>query len=89
MTRGRRHNLAWVLDPTGDADPAEALATVIAKPPRALTAHATTEQLYAKQGLPVTADTLEVANAAERMRRQLDRLQTMAGVAPEPPGLAR
>ena len=40
MTRGRLGNLAWIADSTGRADPADALAQAIARPPNATTAHA-------------------------------------------------
>jgi conjugative relaxase-like TrwC/TraI family protein len=46
MTRGRHHNRALMVDPTGLADPQEAFAAAIARPANALTAHAVREQLY-------------------------------------------
>jgi conjugative relaxase-like TrwC/TraI family protein len=51
MTRGRRHNRALVLDPTGPADPEDAFAAAIARPANALTAHAVRDQLYRAAGL--------------------------------------
>jgi ATP-dependent exoDNAse (exonuclease V) alpha subunit len=51
MTRGRHHNRALVIDPTGLADPQEAFAAAIARPANALTVHAVREQLYRAAGL--------------------------------------
>jgi hypothetical protein len=51
MTRGRHHNRALVVDPTGLADPQEAFAAAIARPANALTAHAVRHQLYRVAGL--------------------------------------
>jgi conjugative relaxase-like TrwC/TraI family protein len=51
LTRGRRHNTALVLDPTGIGDPTEALARAIARPANASTAHALRARLYRDQGL--------------------------------------
>ncbi len=51
MTRGRRHNRALILDPTGLADPQDAFAAAIARPANALTAHAVRDQLYRAAGL--------------------------------------
>lgn len=51
MTRGRGRNLGLVVDPTGMADPEEAFAAVIARPPNATTALAVAERL----GSPVVA----------------------------------
>jgi len=45
MTRGRDRNLAWIVDRTGLADPKEALAAAIARPPNAHTAHAVAVRL--------------------------------------------
>jgi conjugative relaxase-like TrwC/TraI family protein len=61
MTRGRRHNRALILDPTGLADPQETFAAAIARPANALTAHAVREQLYRAAGLdpPAVAVTRE------------------------------
>lgn len=88
MTRGRHHNLAWVLDPTGEADPTEALTAVLQRPPSSRTAHAVRERLYAQQGLAVVPDGLGVPRPAERMLQLLDRLQTRTGPSREPPGVA-
>jgi len=46
MTRGRYHNTAIVLDPTGNADAQEAFAAAIALPGNSLTALATSDRLY-------------------------------------------
>ncbi|CAN5720432.1 hypothetical protein BH20ACT2_BH20ACT2_19970 [soil metagenome] len=51
LTRGRNHNTAWILDPTGLAEPEAALATAIARPPNATTALATRGRLHRAQGL--------------------------------------
>ncbi|HET6753371.1 MAG TPA: MobF family relaxase [Jiangellaceae bacterium] len=51
MTRGRRHNRALVLDPTGLADPQDAFGAASARPANALTAHAVRDQLYRAAGL--------------------------------------
>jgi ATP-dependent exoDNAse (exonuclease V) alpha subunit len=64
MTRGRRHNRALVLDPTGLADAQEAFAAAVARPANALTAHAGRDQLYRAAGLDP---------AVELTREPLDR----------------
>ncbi len=87
MTRGRRTNAALVLDPTGDADPAEALTAVILRPPKGRTAHATRDHLYAQQGLTVPLDTPEPLDAAARMRRRLDQVPTPTPAGHAPPGI--
>jgi ATP-dependent exoDNAse (exonuclease V) alpha subunit len=69
MTRGRGHNLAWVVDRSGLADGEEALAAAIARPANALTAHAVRAQLRGPAPEPPVED------AAQRMARRLDRLQ--------------
>lgn len=88
MTRGRRRNLALVLDPSGDADTAEALAAVLQRPPRGLTAHVVREHLYARQGLAVPHEPPLARDEVERMRAYLDRLQAAPGPSREPPGIA-
>ncbi len=69
MTRGRGHNLAWVLDPTGLADAEEAFASAITRPANALTAHAVRAQLGGER------PELPLDDAAQRMARRLDQLQ--------------
>ncbi|HSH60536.1 MAG TPA: hypothetical protein VK988_13050, partial [Acidimicrobiales bacterium] len=69
MTRGRGHNLAWVVDPTGLADAEEAFASAIARPANALTAHAVRAQLGGEASEPAVED------PAQRMARRLDQLQ--------------
>ncbi len=69
MTRGRGHNLAWGVDPTGLADAEEAFAAAIARPANALTAHAVRAQLGGQAPEPALED------PAQRMARRLDRLQ--------------
>jgi ATP-dependent exoDNAse (exonuclease V) alpha subunit len=61
MTRGRHGNFAWIPDPTGRADPADALAEAITRPANASTAHATRDHLH-----PAAA-----RKAAERGRSRL------------------
>jgi conjugative relaxase-like TrwC/TraI family protein len=51
LTRGRGHNSALVVDPTGTADPTDALARAIARPANASTAHALRDRLYREHGL--------------------------------------
>jgi ATP-dependent exoDNAse (exonuclease V) alpha subunit len=69
MTRGRGHNLAWVVDSTGLADAEEAFASAITRPANALTAHAVRAQLGGER------PELPLDDAAQRMARRLDRLQ--------------
>jgi ATP-dependent exoDNAse (exonuclease V) alpha subunit len=75
MTRGRHHNRALVLDPTGLADPQEAFAAAIARPANALTAHAVCDQLYRATGLDPPA--LELTR--EPIGRTLRRAQRPSG----------
>lgn len=51
MTRGRGHNSAVIVDPTGTADPTDALVQAIARPANATTAHALRDRLYREHGL--------------------------------------
>ncbi len=69
MTRGRGHNLAWVVERTGLADAEEAFTAAIARPANALTAHAVRAQLCGLAPEPVLED------PAQRMARRLDQLQ--------------
>jgi hypothetical protein len=66
LTRGRGKNIAIIPDPTGTADPEEALAEAIAKAPNALTAHAYRDCLYRAKGVepPVSPTRLEPVEAA-------------------------
>jgi conjugative relaxase-like TrwC/TraI family protein len=76
MTRGRLGNFAWIPDPTGRADPAEALAHAITRPPNASTAHATRDQLYRQAGLaPPGPEPAAPADPIERMLARLDALE--------------
>jgi conjugative relaxase-like TrwC/TraI family protein len=72
MTRGRRHNAAWVLDAAGTDDPAETLLSIIRRPASAETAHAVRDRLH---GHAVT----DVSVEAQRLRNRLDRLQEGEG----------
>jgi conjugative relaxase-like TrwC/TraI family protein len=85
MTRGRRTNHAVIVDPTGLADPEEALTAAITKPANAKTAHAVRDELHRASGqvppaiaglehappqpLPQRLDELEHRPAARRRRR--------------------
>jgi len=75
MTRGRDRNLAWIVDPTGRADPAEALAAAIARPPNAHSAHAVAARLGGDP--PATED-----GAAQRMAMRLGQLAAEQRPAP-------
>lgn len=88
LTRGRDKNTAIILDPTGTADPEEALARAIARPANATTAHAARDRLHRAQGLePPTTDVTraptEIDIAAGRMLTLLD--QHAADVRQRPP----
>ncbi len=72
MTRGRGHNLAWVVDRTGLADAEEAFAAAIARPANALAAHAVRAQLGGD------CPELPLDDAAQRMARRLDQLQAQS-----------
>ena len=69
MTRGRDRNVALLVDPTGLAEPEEAFAAAIARPPNSLSALAVREQLYRARGQVVVED------PAERAAARLARLQ--------------
>ena len=78
MTRGRRNNTAWIIDPIGNLDAEEALANAIARPTNARTAHATRSRLHETKG--ITPPTPEVEptqpdNPSARLRDRLDRLE--------------
>jgi hypothetical protein len=51
VTRGRVGNHAWVPDPTGTADPADALAQIIERPPNHESALAVHERLHREAGV--------------------------------------
>lgn len=51
LTRGRSHNTALIIDPTGTTDPTDALARAIARPANATTAHALRHRLYLEHSL--------------------------------------
>jgi ATP-dependent exoDNAse (exonuclease V) alpha subunit len=55
MSRGSERNTVWIPDPTGTLDPEQALADTIARPSRALTAHAVREQLTRNHEEPAIA----------------------------------
>jgi conjugative relaxase-like TrwC/TraI family protein len=69
LTRGRGKNLAVIVDPTGAADPADALARAIARPSNATTAHASRDQLHQAQGLEPPAVTPAPATEIEDVER--------------------
>lgn len=78
MTRGRGHNTAWIIDPVGNLDPADAFAAAIARPPNARTAHATRARLYDARDLTPPAREVEppaLEDPVARMQARLDRLQ--------------
>ena len=93
LTRGRNRNTAIILDPTGTADPEDALARAIARPPNATTAHAARDDLYRHHGLEPPAEmpgeqqvdpAVDEPSGAERMRALLDDFEhsQRAGRAP-------
>ena len=51
ITRGRRHNRALIVDPTGLTAPQDAFAAAIAQPVNARTAHAIRDQLHRAAGV--------------------------------------
>ncbi|MBW3643350.1 MAG: AAA family ATPase, partial [Actinobacteria bacterium] len=84
MTRGRHGNFAWIPDPTGRAEPADALAQALTRPANGTTAHATRDRLHRQAGVasPVSEPAAPApADAAERMLARLDAL-----AASPPPG---
>lgn len=79
MTRGRDRNVAWIVDATGLADPEDALATAIARPANALSAHAVAARLG---GAPPPA-------GAQDAQRMASRLEQLAADRPPSPSLPR
>lgn len=77
LTRGRGKNIAIIPDPTGTADPEEALAAAIAKPPNALTAHAYRDHLYRSKGIepPVSPTQIEVVEPAIAEEPSIDLME--------------
>jgi hypothetical protein len=71
MTRGRQRNVALVVDPTGAAEPAEVLASIIQRPIGGETAHAVRDRLH---GRHVPDPSPEV----QRSRELLEQLQSRA-----------
>jgi ATP-dependent exoDNAse (exonuclease V) alpha subunit len=69
MTRGRGRNVAWIVDRTGLADAEEALAAAIARPAKALSAHAVAARMGGEVPAPAAED-----DHARRMARRLDQL---------------
>ena len=77
MTRGRHGNFAWIPDPTGRADAAEAFGEAIARPANAATAHATRDRLHRQAVLePPTRRPVPPAytDPAQQMRARLGAL---------------
>ena len=81
MTRGRLRNDAFVVDPAGVEDPAEALAAIVERPANARTAHAVRDQLHGH----VVIDPLDEHG---RITERLDRLQRRLPPGREPLGLS-
>ncbi|MGH9290206.1 MAG: MobF family relaxase [Acidimicrobiales bacterium] len=79
MTRGRHHNRALVLDPTGLANPHEAFVAAIARSANVLTAHAVRDQLYRGAGLDPPALELPI-QPVERSGRRAHRPSTARGL---------
>ena len=80
MTRGRPGNFAWIPDPTGRADAAEAFGEAIARTANAATA----DRLHRQAGLePPTRRPVPSASTdpGQQMRARLDALS-----ASPPPG---
>jgi conjugative relaxase-like TrwC/TraI family protein len=82
MTRGRLGNFAWIPDPTGRADPADALAQGITRPPNASTAHATRTCLHRQAGLEPPAPDAVARVPADLVERMLARLDALSATVP-------
>ncbi len=82
MTRGRHHNRAVIVDPTGIEDPAELLEQIITRPARSDSALATRQRLHHNAGLQApdlepaapTRPTVEGPDGAEDPVRKLAAL---------------
>ncbi|MGH3851614.1 MAG: hypothetical protein ACRDRT_18310, partial [Pseudonocardiaceae bacterium] len=72
MTRGRGHNLAWVVDKTGDADAQEAFASAISRPANSITAHAMRARLGSEPPVPVLKLVDAPTHAADEAPPELD-----------------
>lgn len=65
LTRGRGHNTALIVDPTGLVDETEALIAALTRPPSMSTALATRDRLYREHGLePPALDPADVVARA-------------------------
>jgi ATP-dependent exoDNAse (exonuclease V) alpha subunit len=64
LTRGRRRNMAWVIDADGTEDPAETIASIIGRPAGAETAHAVRDRLHGYEVVDVPP---EVRQARQRL----------------------
>ena len=82
MTRGRGHNTAWIIDPVGNLDAAEAFADAIARPPNARTAHATRARLSDAKGLTPPAREVEALAPEDPAARNGDRAPATRGLTP-------
>lgn len=90
MTRGRRRNVAWVLDRTGREDAEEVFASMIARPPNAQTAHAVREQLHRAAGVSAPAIQHQPALLDEDPAcRMAERLNRLVRAQQPPPRLSR
>jgi hypothetical protein len=81
MTRGRGRNLAVIVDRTGLADAEDALVVAIARPARALSAHAVAARLGGEVPGPAVED--------DPARRMALRLEQLATARRRPPSLSR
>ena len=81
MTRGRDRNVAWVVDATGSADPAETLTAILQRPANAITAHAARDRLHREHDLAVTPDEPVLAREALPVTQRRPKHR-------EPPGLS-
>ncbi len=87
LTRGRHNSSAWITDPTGTVDPADALTAMIERTPHGDSALAVRRQLHRAAGRPEPAVTAtlpepEVTPQDDRiaaMRRRFDQLQGRGG----------
>jgi ATP-dependent exoDNAse (exonuclease V) alpha subunit len=84
MTRGRQHNAAWVIDATGNEDPAETLSSIIQRPATGETAHAVRDQLHGYEVLDVPP---KVRQARERLEEFERRAAQRRSSPPREPSL--